>query len=628
MKASMKNYLLIGGFFLFGLMSASLLTSCSDDDDNELVKDPDPVALSTPVKSGEPVATATTITFSWQSVENAGSYSYVLKNASGTQLESNTTTNTSVYFSGLQAVSSYSLEVTAIPTNTEAYLNSATLTITATTLDYNQLATPVQDADPVATLTSLTFSWAAVDGAADYAYTLKDAADAELASGTTDKTNLYFSPLSNGTTYTLEVIAEPSASDTEAKASNALTITATTLDYIQLATPEQAAEVEPTNSSLKFSWTAVEHAANYTYVLKDEQGNEKLNSATEETALYISNLEQKTTYTLEVTAQPAADEEIYLASEVLTLTGATGPYTLATPKVTATAGARSVFTWDAVDNAEAYEVSYENVLDTVTTTTYNLDFLTLNQAVTVSVVAINSNELYENSESSSATVTRTRKEVERVEGINVYKPAESTRTIISYSDGSYVIPAWYGVEGYDLEFLLNESGNMVVNAYCERQWYWLATGVDDNGCWFYVDDGYGALEGDLTYGDIWFWDSAANGYYYYAWHHYNGTWTKPDGNIVETYAQDNYDGSYTIKNWYGIEGYDFNFTLGDDNEIVPADEYYCSGNYYWVQYGAGDNDGSWIYTTGGYSKWDETGIWFWDSASNSYYWLKFDTEEE
>jgi hypothetical protein len=67
--------------------------------------------------------------------------------------------------------------------------------------------------------------------------------------------------------------------------------------------------------------------------------------------------------------------------------------------------------------------------------------------------------------------------------------------------------------------------------------------------------------------------------------------------------------------------------LGEDNEIVPSSDYYFTDNCYWVWYGPGDNDGAWIYTTGGSSAWDETGIWFWDYASYSYYWLKFDTEE-
>jgi hypothetical protein len=528
MKANLKNYLLLGRFFLLGVIGAGLLTACSDDDDPE----PDPVALVTPSKASDAVATPTSLTFSWQSVANAGSYSYVLKDASGTTLESGTTVNTSIYFSGLAAKSTYTLEVTAVPSDTTSYLNSATLTLTGTTTDYNQLATPTQAAEPVAELDAIKFSWNAVDGASEYAYTLKDAAGTTVASGTTQEVNLYITNLAEGTTYTLTVTAKPAASDS--KESGELSITATTLAHVTLAAPQVSAEV----------------------------------------------------------------------------------------------AARTVVTWNAVDNAEAYVVSYESVVDTLTTTSLTLDFLTLDQATTISVVAINqSDELYLDSEAGTVTATRTRSEVERVEGIYYYNPSASTRTIISYSDGSYVIPAWYGVEGYDFEFMVNEDGSILPNAWYESNWYWLATGVDDNGCWFFVNDGYGAFEGNLTYGDIWFWDNAANGYYYYVWHHYNGTWTKPDGSVVETYVQDNYDGSYTIKNWYGNEGYDFNFTLGEDNEIVPSSDYYFTDNCYWVWYGPGDNDGAWIYTTGGSSAWDETGIWFWDYASYSYYWLKFDTEE-
>jgi hypothetical protein len=442
MKTNMKNYLLMGRFFLLGVAGASLLTACSDDDD------PDPVALTTPVKSGEAVATLNSLTFNWQSVTGASNYSYVLKDASGNVVSSGTTTNTSINFSGLAA----------------------------------------------------------------------------------------------GSTYTLEVTANPSATDTASLASSTLTMTGTTQGYIQLAAPT-------------------------------------------------------------VSAQTAAV---------------------------------SVISWSAVSNAESYTYSYEldgtKVEETTTETSLTLNFLPVDTDVTFSVVAKNSsNEQYTDSEAGTVVAKRTREVVESVEGFNVYAPTESTRTLISYSDGSYVIPAWYGVEGYDFEFMLNADGGIVPNAWYQDGWYWLGTGVDENGSWFYVDGGYGALEGDFTYGDIWFWDNAANNYYYYAWHHYNGTWTKPDGTEVNTFVQDNYDGSYTIKNWYGYEGYDFTFTLGDNNEIIPSSEYYYDETYYsyWVNTdnGVSEYGGVWIYTTGGYSAWDETGIWFWDYGTNSAYWLQIPTEE-
>jgi hypothetical protein len=309
---------------------------------------------------------------------------------------------------------------------------------------------------------------------------------------------------------------------------------------------------------------------------------------------------------------------------------------LATPSVTANVSAITVISWSSVSNAESYTYSYTlngtTVEETTTDTSLTINFLPVDTDVTFKVIASNSNkELYTDSEAGTVVAKRVRNEVESVEGFNVNTPTESSRTLISYSDGSYVIPAWYGVEGYNFEFTLDENGGIVPNAYYEDKWYWLATGVDDNGCWFYVDEGYGALEGDFTYGDIWFWDNAANSYYYYAWHHYNGTWTKPDGTEVKTYVQDNYDGTYTIKDWYGYEGFDFNFSLNESNEIIPSSEYYYDESYssYWVYTddGVSEYGGVWIYTTGGYSAWDETGVWFWDYGTNSAYWLQFDEEE-
>jgi hypothetical protein len=419
MKANLKNYLLIGRFFLMGVIGASLLTACSDDDDPE----PDPVALSTPVKSGDVVATPTSLTFSWQSVANAGSYSYELKNASGTTLESGTTANTSICFYSLTVKTSYSLEVVAVPTDTQSYLNSAKLTLAGTTTDYNQLATPTQAADPEATVNSLTFAWNAVSGAAEYAYTLKDAAGTEVATGTTDKTSLYFSPLAEGTTYTLEIIAKPAASDAESKESAVLTLTGTTIGYTALATPQVSVEV----------------------------------------------------------------------------------------------AARTVVTWNVVENAEYYTYSYElngvQIEQTTTDTSLTLDFLPLNTAVTISVVASNTtDELLIDSEAGTVTATRTRTETGRTVGI--WDGTDTKVNVVSYSDGSYTLEGWYGVEGYDLTYLYDTTNQWVVtDTYYQDGWNWADTGVDANGMWFVSTyTGWSSAYGDMNEGGVWFYVWVDNNY--------------------------------------------------------------------------------------------------------------------
>jgi hypothetical protein len=456
MKANLKNYLLVGRFFLMGVIGASLLTACSDDDDPE----PDPVALGTPVKSGDAVATANSLTFSWQSVANASSYSYVLKNASGTTVDSGTTTYTTLYFSGLQSNSTYTLEVTAVSSDTSAYTNSGTLTLTGTT---------------------------------------------------------------------------------------------------------------------------------------------------------------------------------------------SGPTALATPQVSAKAGARTVVSWNAVNNAEAYVVSYEDVVDTVTATSINLDFLTLDKAITVSVVAINgSDELALDSEAGKATVTRTRKEVSHARAAttvwdndaSAYVTTDVKYRITAYDDGSYTIKDWYGFSGYDLTFMQVEQGTGTIKIdgtnyddYPDYAWLDIPGANTYDGLQVYTGEyggySYAGFDGDVaSSGSFWIWDNTKYEQFSISWWEpsvsYNGTWTNGDS-VVNATVNGYSDGIYTIENWYGYEGYDFDFTLGDGNIIVPTSAYYYDSDYasYWVYTGPTASDGAWIVTYTGYSQWDDTGIWFWDWHSNSYYYLEF-----
>jgi hypothetical protein len=459
MKANMKNYLLMGRFFLLGVAGASLLTACSDDDD------PDPVALTTPVKSGEAVATLNSLTINWQSVTGASNYSYVLKDASGTVVSSGTTTQTSINFSGLAA----------------------------------------------------------------------------------------------GSTYTLEVTANPSATDTASLASSTLTMTGTTQGYIQLAAPT-------------------------------------------------------------VSAQTAA---------------------------------RTVISWNAVQNADSYTYSYElngeKVEETTAETTLVLDFLPLDTDVKISVIASNSiNEQYTTSDAGSVVAKRTRTEVSHARAAttvwdnaaNAYVTTDVKYRITAYSDGSYTVKDWYGFSGYDLTFMevSQGSGSLKIDGtnyedYPDYAWLDITGANTNDGVQVYTGSysgyDYAGFSGDVaTSGSFWIWDNTKYEQFCISWEEptvtYQGTWTLGDSTITAT-VNGYSDGTYTIENWYGYEGYDFDFTLGEGDIIVPSSGYYYDDSYasYWVYTGPTASDGAWIVTYTGYSNWDATGIWFWDWKSNSYYYLVF-----
>jgi hypothetical protein len=455
MKANLKNYLLIGRFFLMGVIGASLLTACSDDDDPE----PDPVALGTPVKSGDAVATANSLTFSWQSVANASSYSYVLKNASGTTVDSGTTTYTTLYFSGLQSNSTYTLEVTAVSSDTSAYTNSGTLTLTGTT---------------------------------------------------------------------------------------------------------------------------------------------------------------------------------------------SGPTALATPQVSAKAGARTVVSWNAVNNAEAYVVSYEDVVDTVTATSINLDFLTLDKAITISVVAINgSDELALDSEAGKATVTRTRKEVSHARAAttvwdndaSAYVTTDVKYRITAYDDGSYTIKDWYGFSGYDLTFMQVEQGTGTIKIdgtnyddYPDYAWLDIPGANTYDGLQVYTGEyggySYAGFDGDVaSSGSFWIWDNTKYEQFCISWEQptatYTGTWEKDENTTVNVTINQYSDGIYTIENWYGYEGYDFDFTLDSYYYINPTSQYALGDDWYHtIPTGPDSTDSVTVYVWNGYGAWGTWGgncIWIYVKELNGYY---------
>jgi hypothetical protein len=295
---------------------------------------------------------------------------------------------------------------------------------------------------------------------------------------------------------------------------------------VTLVTPVKSGEAVATENSLTFSWQGVANAGSYSYVLKDASGATIKTGTTTSTSINFSGLEANSTYTLEVTAI-SSDTSAYKDSGTLTLTGTTTapqPVALATPKVSAQVAARTVVTWDAVDKAEAYIVSYEKngtaVADTTTATSANVDFLPLNTAVTISVVAINeSDELSLDSEAGTTSVTRTRSETGRTVG--VWDGTDTKVNVVSYNDGSYTLEGWYGVAGYDLTYFYDADNDWIVtDSWLEGGWNWAATGVDENGLWFATTyTGWSSAYGDMNEGGVWFYAFIDGQYvlYYVYW---------------------------------------------------------------------------------------------------------------
>lgn len=407
-------------------------------------------------------------------------------------------------------------------------------------------------------------------------------------------------------------------------------------DLTTLSSPTGSEAAEATSTSLTFTWNKVSNVIQYGYTLKDADGNALVTDVTSAHTATFTGLQPGHTYTLEVTAYAALNSG-YANSNPLVLTGTTLSFLqLDAPVVTAEAAGRSVISWSPVANATEYTYSYElngvTVSATTNATSFTVDFLPVDEAVTVSVLADNpDDDLYTPSEAGTVAVTRTRTQsakitAELIDGYT-YESLGEQRTLTSYSDGSYVISDWYGTSGYDLEFIVPDAstGEPVFNATYDSGW-WALTASADETVWAYTSGYYGALYGDMSEGGFYFWNNNSNSSYYLEWKpatSWAGTWTNGD-TVVTSAIQLNEDGSYTLPGWYGYEGYDFHFTLDENNYIVPSDEYYFdSGSWcWWIPTGPTDNDGTWIYTAGGYGQWDNTGIWFYDYGLGGYYWFK------
>jgi hypothetical protein len=407
-------------------------------------------------------------------------------------------------------------------------------------------------------------------------------------------------------------------------------------DLTTLTSPTGSDAVEATSTSLTFTWNKVKDVIQYGYTLKDAEGNALVTDVTTARTATFTGLQPGQTYTLEVTAYAALNSG-YANSNPLVLTGTTLSFLqLEAPVVTAQAAGRSVISWNAVDHATEYTYTYElnGIVYTGFTsdTSFTVDFLPLDEEVTFSVLADNpDDDLYTPSETGTVAVTRTRTQsakatAEMLDGYT-YEQLGEQRTITSYSDGSYVISDWYGTSGYDLEFIVPDAntGEPVFNAPMTEGW-WALPASSVEVVWGYTSGYYGAFYGDMSEGGFYFWNGNSNSSYYLEWKpatSWPGTWTNGD-TVVTSAIQLNDDGSYTLPGWYGNEGYDFHFTLDENNYIVPSDEYYFDSASWcwWIPTGPTDNDGTWIYTAGGYGQWDNTGIWFWDYGLSAYYWFK------
>ena len=350
-------------------------------------------------------------------------------------------------------------------------------------------------------------------------------------------------------------------------------------DPVKLNAPQPSLSASTINS-LTFTWAQVANAAQYTYELLSSDGSEAGSGSTAGTTAEFTGLKENTAYTFRVVANPATGSEDYLASAAGQCVGTTAAVTpLAKPVVKVEVGEESVtFSWDAVANAESYV--YGTVADGVAGTTSETS-VTLKfepGKYTFYIYATTKNEAYSDSEKASVEFEVTKPE--KKEAWNAVGTVDDgagkkwDATLVAWEDGSYTIKNWYGTDGYNLDFTVNENKTITVtNIVLKDDGYSYVAADADN--WIAIDtnyyEGYGSyseFSGNKDAGEVWFWSYETNYYYDFVWPATGGD----EGG--ESVTVDQLVGTYTQSNTYQF-WYDNawgNYSSDNDVTIAKVDD--------------------------------------------------------
>lgn len=365
------------------------------------------------------------ITFSWEAVEGAKDYTYTCNGTTGT------TEETSVVVSGLEPLTKYSFTIVANPKNSDSHATSkesyaeATTGADRSTLD--ELFTEVVEFANMTKLENYTntylfttdgggttindkFMYLRFNNEIDFSksgeYSIDDLYSeygecciwighaVDGCNGYGNGYNLGFTPYhffnNSGDTYIIYVDVVDGKSSITVYANNASWWSALKFKgvYVEksiLATPVVTATAE--RNTITATWEAIEGAANYTVTC----GNES--KTIEGTTATFEGLEYATEYTVSVVANPA-DTTNYKASLAGEATATTVTLTtLDTPNATASVEGNVVtISWDAVEGAGSYTVTFNGVSQDTTNTEIVFTDLEYNNEYNYYIVANPENE--------------------------------------------------------------------------------------------------------------------------------------------------------------------------------------------------------------------------------------------
>ena len=329
-------------------------------------------------------------------------------------------------------------------------------------------------------------------------------------------------------------------------------------------------------NSLTFEWSEVADATQYGYRLVDSEGTAVNAGVTHDKSVTITGLKPSSTYTLEVWAFASMDGD-YSTPPAVTLTATTDSLVkLATPTgltMTTENGYNYTVTWNPVENAETYTYTVRDtdgaLIITDTTESTSVTVKDIENGDYVFYVYAAGYAGYADSDSATADFNVNKPEevkpIWTVKGTyySAQMNASWTAVMDAYDDGTYSIRAFYGVEGYDLDFAINTSDEedmfSILNGeyvYEDGYYSWqVPTGLSNPSTLIaYPWYNYSYMDGDKNQGEV-----AIGNYYgdgYEGWGYDEFTWPLEDSGMTV----DDLVGTY-------------------NNHFVGVDYYLTSGNY-------------------------------------------------
>ncbi|MCQ2159664.1 MAG: hypothetical protein MJY97_01065 [Bacteroidales bacterium] len=203
----------------------------------------------------------------------------------------------------------------------------------------------------------------------------------------------------------------------------------------------------------------------------------------------------------------------------------------------------------------------------------------------------------------SASCTANTAWTSRETHVDAFRLSDQAVPTLSFDgDSTYTIKDWYGVPGYDVDFVLSSIEDSTVidilgAHYYDNGFYYVDTGLEDcptagisPGLFEPNHTILSGFNGDKDSGRVWsyvyLYDKDMK---WVGGHYYILDWGKapdkplwtaegectmpgdPKGmhNTLEAYA----DGRYVIRNWYGVDKYNLDFAIGEDGGVRMLDYY-------------------------------------------------------